>query len=106
MGEEGVEEMKKLKKEVKEERVLESEYESDEEREGGWCADAAGGTPSAGTGTLGGGKWPGGKSPRILQGVSRHWIPENLAKSQTLFKIRQLENNQVSSSCLLGWFSK
>ena len=35
-----------------------------------------------------------------VQGVSRHWTPENLAKSQALYKIRHLENIQVSSSRL------
>ena len=34
------------------------------------------------------------------QGVSQHWTPENLAKSQALYKIRHLKNIQVSSSCL------
>ena len=36
----------------------------------------------------------------LVQGVSRHWTPENLAKSQALYKIRHLENIQVSSLCL------
>ena len=35
-----------------------------------------------------------------VQGVSRHWTPENLAKSQALYKIRHLENIQVSNSRL------
>ena len=35
-----------------------------------------------------------------VQGVSRHWTPENLAKSQAPYKIRHLENFQVSSSRL------
>ena len=40
--------------------------------------------------------------PLILQvqGVPRHWTPEDLAKSQALYEIRHLENIQVSSSCL------
>ena len=33
----------------------------------------------------------------MVQGVSRHWTPENLAKSHALYKIRHLENIQVSS---------
>ena len=34
-----------------------------------------------------------------IQGVPRHWTPGNLAKSQALYKIRHLENIQVSRSC-------
>ena len=38
--------------------------------------------------------------PILVQGVPRHWTPGNLAKSQAIYKIRHLENFQVSSSCL------
>ena len=33
----------------------------------------------------------------LIQGVSQHWTPKNLAKSQALYKIRHLDNFQVSS---------